>query len=581
MNKIKIILILLVSFIIITAAAVYIKNNHYVMLYIDPNNDNSTYPYIAKVSKDINNILFKASELTNDNILGIKTKVIYTDVYGSGVLKNNKTSSDMDYGAGIYIGEFKYNGKNSKQIANTILRTIHNYHFNLLEEVDESDKFYKKTKEYTILGFKKDNKEITDILAKGVENSAAGKTYNVNVENKIFEIPPTEILLSDYNYIKLYTDEISYSANYRKMLRELTVSTAYYADITDEKTGVTRHVEIIEETFNGRRFQTTFRQFVPHVFTDISSWEFVKNIVPEDDEKYLSMRLGDYLRHYKDINFINGIGEVSPLKVIKRISQCTDILAPIIPEDKLNEIHTHIYEVLSDSTVALINDYYVACCAISDILASKKLSDRLIKNGKFEVLLNQTNSMLKELEDDKSITAEELQPVIKYQQSLNELKNNREKLIEFTKTNSDKQEIYLDKLMSAHIKNKEYFIDCNKYLANLLRKAGIRIIKLYPDINNPKVVYVIKDENSKNIKLSEFAKIGLDNAYYTYIYDDNTTFKFLDEQDFNGDILNIDPNWVRYNTTEEEDKEWENIKSKLLNDKKNYNMKVRFGLIKS
>ena len=93
--------------------------------------------------------------------------------------------------------------------------------------------------------------------------------------------------------------------------------------------------------------------------------------------------------------------------------------------------------------------------------------------------------------------------------------------------------------------------------------------------------YVIKDENSKDIKLSEFSKIGLENAYYTYLYDNNTTFKFIEEKDFKGDILNIDPNWVRYKTTPQEDKEWEKIKDKLIKDKRNYRMKIRFGLIKS
>ena len=43
-------------------------------------------------------------------------------------------------------GEFKYNGRNSTQIADMILRTIKNYHFNLLNVVDKSDKFFKKTK---------------------------------------------------------------------------------------------------------------------------------------------------------------------------------------------------------------------------------------------------------------------------------------------------------------------------------------------------------------------------------------------------------------------------------------------------
>lgn len=580
-QKAKISLILLVFLIVLIPTLIFIRNNHYIMLYIDPNNDNTTYPYIAKVSKDINNILFRASELTNDNIFGIKTKVIYTNVYGSGILKNNKTSSDMDYGAGIYLGNYKYNGQNSKQIANTILRTIHSYHFNLLDEVDKSDKFFKKTKEYTILGFKKDNKEIVNILAAGVENAAAGTTYSVKVENRIFKILPDELLLSDYNYIKLYTDEILYYPNYRKMIRELTVKTSYFADITDEKSGITRQVEIIEETFNGKRFQSAYNQFVPHVFTDISSWDYVKNIVPEDNEKYLNMRLGDYLRHYNDIHFLNGIGGISPLKIVKRLLQYADILAPIIPKDKIKEIQANIYDVLSDKTVALINDYYVGITAISDILTSKDLNDRLIETGKFEVLLEQTNTMLKELEKDENITSAELQPLIKYQNTINKLKYNRNQLVEYVKANSEAQEIYLDKLMSAHIKNKEYFIDCNQYLADLLRKGGIRIIKLYQDPDNPKIVYVIKDENSKDIKLTEFSKIGLENAYYTYLYDNNTTFKFIEEKDFKGDILNIDPNWVRYKTTPQEDKEWEKIKDKLIKDKRNYRMKIRFGLIKS
>ena len=566
---------------LLIAAGIYIKNNHYVMLYIDPNNDTSVYPYVAKVSKDVNELLFKASELTNDNVLGVKTKVIYTDVYGSGVMKNNITSSDMDYGAGIYLGEFKYNGRNSTQIADMILRTIKNYHFNLLNVVDKSDKFFKKTKGYTILGFRKDNKLIISILAKGIENSAEGKEYEVFLEGKTFKIPPTEILLADYNYIKLFTDEISYYKDYRKILREVTISTSYYADITDEQTGKTRRVEIIEETFNGKRFQTNYRQFVPHAFTDISSLEFARHLVPQDNDKYLDMRLGDYLRHYKDIHFINGIGEVSPLKVVKRILQCTDILAPIIPEDKLDEIHGKIYEVLSDKTVALINDYYVSSMGASDILASKVLRETLYNNGKLDTLINNLDSMLKELEQDEDIKKDELTSLIKYQKVLNDNRNDIVKLAQYTKDTHYELENYLDKLMSTHIKNKEYFIECSKYLENLLRAGGLRIVKLYKDPDNPQIVYIIKDDNTKDLNLSDISKIGLENSYSTYIYDKDTTFKFLELKDFKGKILDIDPHWVRYNTTKTEDEQWENIKNKLIKDKKNYNLKIRAGIIKS
>ena len=63
------------------------------------------------------------------------------------------------------------------------------------EELDESDNFFKQTKKYTVLGFRKDNNTIIDILSKGVENTAAGKTYSVTVEGKQFKIPPNEILL--------------------------------------------------------------------------------------------------------------------------------------------------------------------------------------------------------------------------------------------------------------------------------------------------------------------------------------------------------------------------------------------------
>ena len=560
---------------------IYIKDNYYVMLYIDPNNDTAPYPYLAKVSKKINNIAFKASEITNDNIFGIKTKVIYTDAYGSGTIKNNKTSSDLDYGVGIYLGEFKYNGQNSKQIAYMILRTIQNYHLNLLNELDESDNFFKQTKKYTVLGFRKDNNTIIDILSKGVENTAAGKTYSVTVEGKQFKIPPNEILLMDYNYIKLFTDEISYAKDYRKMLRELTLCTSYYADITDEETGITRSVEIIEETFNGKRFQTNFRQFVPHVYTDISSFDFVQNIVPEDNKHYLSMRLGDYLRHYKDIHFINGIGEVSPLKVVKRISQCSDILAPLIPEDKLKEIRKDISAVLSDNKMALINDYYIGCENLLSITRSKILRETIFNNGKLQELIDEMGSILTEMEKTENIPHEELIPLYKYQQALNNNRNDLDKLMDYIKANTETNEVYIDKLMSVHLKNKEHFIEYSKYLADILRSGGVRIIKLYKDPQNPNIVYVIKDNNSKDIKLSEFDKIGLENAYFTYIYDKNTVFKFIDEKDFKGDILRIDPCWVRYKTTKAEDEKWQEIQEKLIKDKKNYRMKIRFGLIKS
>lgn len=577
--KISLTFIFIITLLII--CTIYVKNNHYIMLYIDKNNDTSSYPYLAKISDEINKVLANTIKLTNNNVLGIKTKLIYTDVYGSGVLKNNKTSSDMDYGVGIYLGEFIYNGKNSKQIAKNILRAINSYNFNLLYEIDNSDVLYRKNQKYTLLGFKKDNTDIINTLAIGVENTISEKPYRLDVGNRYFYMQPDELLLKDYNYIKIFTDGISYSANYRKMLRELSISTAYYADIINENTGESKHVKIIEETFNGRRFQADYRQFVPHVYTDILSFDFVNNIVPDDNEKYIKMRLGDYYRHHKDIRFINGAFDVSPLKVVKRILQCADILAPIIPKDKLEEIHKSSYKVLSDETITLINDYYIGCSVLSDILTSDSLSKKIFNDNKITNLINETDNIIKKLAQNENIKNTELIPLIEYQQSLNNNINDLQRLKEFNKKNFERQEIYLNKLMAAHITNRKSFIEYSKYLDNLLRTAGIRTIRLYQDIDNHNIVYVIKDNDSKGISLDEFPKLDLDNGHSTYLYDENTVFKFIDEKDFKGDMLNIDYCRIRYKTTKTEDKIWQNIKDKLIKDKKNYNMKIRFGIIKS
>ena len=231
--------------------------------------------------------------------------------------------------------------------------------------------------------------------------------------------------------------------------------------------------------------------------------------------------------------------------------------------------------------MALINDYYIGCTNLSGINRSKILRETLFSNGKLQELINETDKMLEEMENNENFLKEELLPLHKYQQALNANKDDLNKLMDFIKANGDTHELYLDKLMAAHIKNKELFISYNKYLADILRSAGIRIIKLYKDPQDPNVVYVMKDDNSKDIKLSEFDKIGLENAYFTYIYDKNTVFKFIDEKDFKGEILNIDPCWVRYKTTKAEDEKWQQIQDALIKDKKNYRLKIRFGLIKS
>ena len=139
----------------------------------------------------------------------------------------------------------------------------------------------------------------------------------------------------------------------------------------------------------------------------------------------------------------------------------------------------------------------------------------------------------------------------------------------------------LDLMDKENIAFSEMYNFCSKYLENLLRAGGLRIVKLYKDPDNPQIVYIIKDDNTKDLNLSDISKIGLENSYSTYIYDKDTTFKFLELKDFKGKILDIDPHWVRYNTTKTEDEQWENIKNKLIKDKKNYNLKIRAGIIKS
>ena len=56
-KKIKLILITIILLIAVVFGVKYIKDNHYIFLYINPNNNTNTYPYISKATNQINELL--------------------------------------------------------------------------------------------------------------------------------------------------------------------------------------------------------------------------------------------------------------------------------------------------------------------------------------------------------------------------------------------------------------------------------------------------------------------------------------------------------------------------------------------
>lgn len=566
MKKLNKLLILITALIIL--GILYI--NSYIYLYTSPNTNTKVFPYLANLTKELNIAIDKASQQVNT--YNFKTKTAYVEAYGSGFLKNNITSSDLDYAAGLYLGEFVYDGNNIQQITSDIIKITSLFDINFVDTIKTNFfPVYSNIISDSNLLNQLDNKNT--ILSDSLTKALTGKNYQIKIKDTIFEMSPYEAVLPDYKYLKLYTKNIKYNADYPELLREVTINMSYFADIKDKTTGKIKTIHISSETFNGHRFQKETRLFVPSAYTNINSFHAAKYFL-KYSKANKELRMNNYFAHVRNSDGING-DTTSPIKAVKRTLQCAEILSPILPDETLKEIRQNSYEILSSKTMAYLNDYITAGLILKEIAKSEKLLNNLESTNK-EVTTQITamEQLLANMINDPEIKYEELKPLFNYQKMLNKAKNDLSILNEITNNNDTEKYIY--KLMASKIKNRAKFSIYNKYFLEIMDVAGIHKIYLWKD--KPNHVFILKDKITRNINPDEFNKLNMKNGYKTKIYDKNTKFDFTNKN--NMPVSESEIYWLRYNPTPLQDNILKDIYTYFEKNNKQYRIRIKAGLMR-
>ena len=184
-------------------------------------NNADAYPYIANTTKKLDCAVKK----TNEILSGLNVKTLYTKASGDGFVKNNVFAKDLNYEAGIYLGQYN-DTKN-------ILQNIKIYQTFLINSLGDM------------------NVQVT-------------KTAKNNDKINLPENSNTIFITPEYK-IKLYSKDIAYSKDSRKILQNLNFSLVYYADINNKHYRLMEYPAAEESRFS--------------VYTGLNSLDYInKNI---------------------------------------------------------------------------------------------------------------------------------------------------------------------------------------------------------------------------------------------------------------------------------------------------------------
>lgn len=573
-------LILLICF-----ALIILKYFCVEIVYVNPNVNTSVFPYISKTIKLIDdglNYAVSACKSENDDI-----KLVYKNAYGSGFLKENPIPNDLDYSVGVHLGHYKYDGTNGAEIAADIYNKIfmfqnayYDYFLNY-----QNDKFYTDTSvlnEFFSNGNKRRENIKTFVYSldkifqdKDYINFTKKELYVNEYIDYPFILKSDEILMEDFPPVTLRSDSVVYSKSDKKYQREVTVIIDYFVDIENTKLNKTKTVEIVAESFTGQRLQLYRRFFVPNIFTGEDSAAFLKNLsYLNNNDEYFEYRLLNLRRHLQEIQNLDEFSS-TPVKMFKRVHQCVDLISPMLNETQKNDIYKKINENLSNKDVQLLNTYSNALDNLTYFMLYPDVYAKAYDNGMISELINVMNESVEELMSRANLDNKKLE-------QLTVLNNNIKTKLRSIRT---EHELYIYSLnLYEHIENDikpvinsmydgliKYKKDLQIYTSlffDIYEKAGFHKVDLYWLDKN--TLGVLKDDYTKKLKPEELKKIAEENNLV------DVNYRFMSEKEIVDTAVRYSV-WVRYKSSEEENENFENLKSKLIEDKKNF--KIRRKLI--
>ena len=574
--------------VILFALLAYLIFNKYAVqfVWVNPNANTKVFPYISKAVRELDNAL-------NYSILAMKSsqyevKVKYKNAYGSGFIKNNPIPNDLDYSLGIWLGEYEYDGKNAEEIAKSIdekMTLFQTEFYNYVGAISPG-KFYSNYDALSSIQklYNKRNaniKSISESIPKLFEHKDyivyTTKTLLDDNQNPLlmtfpFILKKNEILIEDYSPLTFYTPYIKYAKDTRNMLRELTVVVDFYVTVKKGEEAI--EAEIVAESFTGQRLQLTRRFFVPVVFAGNASAKYLKKLsLLTDDDTYIEYRMFNFKRHLQEFSNLKEMQE-RPIKLFKRVLQCTDLALPLLDKNTVNDMTATIVKNLNKPEIKLINDYQTA---FSNLIQMSGLQNLFLKaqsdNGQ---ITKHIDAMLKIVEEMKASGAFDKEFTEAIEKATTEVKeqaaaiNSPEKLKEFQTSLLDRI-VQLNPMLNKKI--VESVTEMDKILSfietfnKMMNMAGFHKIDMCW-LNND-LIGIVKDDFTKNIPEKELKNFAKQNNLA------DVNYRFISAAELAGPKVRYAV-WVRYNPTAEEEKVWQQMRSELLADKKNFKVKRRF-----
>lgn len=575
MNK-RLIFLLTIFFILLS---VLINNSILKVVYVNPQTNIEALKYSKKAIKPIDNALDKAMSLCRQENKDMH--YLYKNYYGSGFIKNNPIPNDLDVAVGVDLGEFEYDGENSYNTSKAIVEKISTYH--LYSHIV----FLKNKKPFLIdkstisklneLEKKKISsiENITDGIEKIFKNDVqiihSTKPYKGQNVNYTLVFKPNEVFVNNITPIFTYTNGITYNKTMTDFPRELTVVPDFYARIKNTKTGEIKSIDLVEESFLGERFQISRRFFVPLVFTGNQSLKYLKTLdFLKDDEKYLDTRMFNYFRYITEVQMYMDTS-LDPVKLLKRLHQCVDIIYPVLTEEQQEKIYSDIGETLSKPDIQTVTDYLAIYRNLKFITQNKFMMTKAEEYGYFKQWIVNSNICLEKLsknpkykDEVKDLYKIHNEILAKFRDMSSEIK-----LAELNKYLDNKDlDVYIDcaKIINENIEDTGKFVNDFEMLNDIFKKSGYHSIDLY--WQNKDTVYIARNEFTKTFTQKDVESLVKENNLPQANYRLSKETKILNNKK--------ETVFVRYKSSEAENQYLKVVEDKLLQDKKNFKIKRKY-----
>lgn len=547
------------AFILLAPLLIWFTSSKVSYFYFNPETNTDGLPFINKTIS----IVERAGNFARNNINGKDdVKIIYQNAYGSGFLRNNPIPNDLDYSIGVHLGQYDYDGKNQLQIAKGIEDKISTFQIVFYEFMNnKTEGIYS---DYDMLSsiahfFKQKNTTI-DAISTGIPNIFDSKQNIVKINRKFdekssfddyFVLGENEILIPQSDPISLFSRKVTYNKNESKYLKEISISIDFYVDIKNKKTNEVKTVEFVAESFVGHRNQLSRKIFVPMVFVGDYSKKYLENSTALKED-YVKTRLFNYKRHLQELSNLNQEHD-RPVKKMKRILQCANLIAPALDKQTLDDINSTIYENLSNENIQALNDYSTALANLIKITQMPKLFHS--HPEEITLLITATRGNLDSLKKNGKIN--EASPLYTFQKELEKNEITSEKIV----TLMDIYDPEILKIYNDSMKNQAEMQSYRAIFEKVLTDAGFHKASIYWLDNN--TIGVLKDDFTKTIPEKDLRKVAVENDLV------DINYKFITSPILLTTKHNV---WIQHNLTPQEKENWKLLQQALLQEKANLNV---------